>query len=745
MRLSPSGHGSPRPLPVRRSYAAIVTLAVILLLAQPGAGTPAQEDSQDPPPEQPTFRIEANFVRVDVYPTRDGKPIRDLKQEDFEILEDGRPQTIETFEHVEVRGFTPQEERREPQTVAEARAMAEDPRSRLFVLFLDTYHTQIAGSHAMRPALIDLLNRVVGPDDLFAVMTPDMSAADLALARRTTTVEAELSKHWYWGRRDRLADFDEQEQLYTHCFPDSSELGMGVGIDRSCRDPRDPRGETRAAQPADFYRGVAKEMIARRRERRVLDAFKDLTIHLGGIREERKAVIAISDGWALFRPNPHLARLGVCDPPPGTRPVGVGPDGRLTTDVDRARGRLGTRETCEEDRQTLAHLDNWQAFYDVFDYANRFNVSFYPIDSRGLPVFDTQIWEGVPPQVDAALLRNRIESLRTLAEATDGLAVVNSNDFAPGIRRIVDDLTSYYLIGYYSTNAKLDGKMRSIRVRVKRPGVDVRARRGYRAVTEEELARAREMTATAAVPLTAVQTAIAGLAAVRPDTRFVTHVSWIAAPLDEGASGAKSHVWVTGELDAAAVRDPGWASGAEVEILLTAEDGVRIVNETRTIQPPVRNLNIDLPDVPLGPGDYSLRVRVRPAGEGLPFMDTIRFTVPDEPASTGQPRLLRRGQFTGNQFVATADPRFRRTEWLRVEVPMHGEPDAVAAELLDRTGHPLQVPVAAKPSGTEDGALAWASAELSLAPLAPGDYAVKTTVTRGDKRDELITAFRIVR
>jgi hypothetical protein len=69
-------------------------------------------------------------------------------------------------------------------------------------------------------------------------------------------------------------------------------------------------------------------------------------------------------------------------------------------------------------------------------------------------------------------------SLRMLADATDGLAIVGSNDIAGGLKRVVADLTSYYLLGYYS-NAKLDGKFHSITVRVKRPGVQVRARRGY--------------------------------------------------------------------------------------------------------------------------------------------------------------------------------------------------------------------------------------------------------------------------
>ena len=74
-----------------------------------------------------------------------------------------------------------------------------------------------------------------------------------------------------------------------------------------------------------------------------------------------------------------------------------------------------------------------------------------------------------------------------MAAETDGLAVVNSNDIERGLTRIVADVGSYYLLGYYSSNDKLDGKFRAIKVRVKRPGVDVRARRGYLAATEDEI------------------------------------------------------------------------------------------------------------------------------------------------------------------------------------------------------------------------------------------------------------------
>ena len=89
--------------------------------------------------------------------------------------------------------------------------------------------------------------------------------------------------------------------------------------------------------------------------------------------------------------------------------------------------------------------------------------------------------------------------MANLASGTDGTALMNSNDLDSGLRRIADDLSTYYLLGYYSSNAKLDGKLpvRST-VRVKRAGVNVRARRSYRAPTEAEVTAARTQTAVAA-------------------------------------------------------------------------------------------------------------------------------------------------------------------------------------------------------------------------------------------------------
>src|SRR4029453_2359182 len=137
-----------------------------------------------------------------------------------------------------------------------------------------------------------------------------------------------------------------------------------------------------------------------------------------------------------------------------------------------------TKMECDADRQRLSAIDDEQFLNDVMNEANRSNATFYPIDPRGLNVFETDISAGVSLTRDAELRRTHANVMRTLADATDGLAVMDSNDLDAGLRRIADDLTSYYLLTYYSTNAKADGGYRALKVRVKRPGGDVRARRG---------------------------------------------------------------------------------------------------------------------------------------------------------------------------------------------------------------------------------------------------------------------------
>ena len=78
----------------------------------------------------------------------------------------------------------------------------------------------------------------------------------------------------------------------------------------------------------------------------------------------------------------------------------------------------------------------------------------------------------------------------TKLRETKTYTIVNRNDLAVGMKQIVRDTSAYYLLGYSSTQAPSDGKFHEIKVRVKRPGVQVRARKGYWALTAEETTRA---------------------------------------------------------------------------------------------------------------------------------------------------------------------------------------------------------------------------------------------------------------
>src|SRR6185295_4471055 len=97
--------------------AALAGLALTVGVLQTSDLTAIMQPAAPQTPPQPTFRTEANYVRVDVFPTRDGAPVADLTQSDFEVLEDRVTQKIEQFEHVVIRGNLPQDLRAEPNSV----------------------------------------------------------------------------------------------------------------------------------------------------------------------------------------------------------------------------------------------------------------------------------------------------------------------------------------------------------------------------------------------------------------------------------------------------------------------------------------------------------------------------------------------------------------------------------------------------------------------------------------------------
>lgn len=749
-----------RPASCRRSLVAagrvaLPGLACLLLAAGPRATEQAAPAQPAQEPTQPTFRLGANYVRVDAYPTRNGEPVPDLDLADFELLEDGVPQTVTQFERVSLQVTTDRASRRDPNTVAESREQAADPRRRVFVIFLDTGMTTLEGSHAARKPIVEMLDRLIGDDDLFAVMTPDMGASGITFARRTESLDRELARHWTWGQRDALVRRDPEDAALETCFPDPAPEKYCTG----------PRGE-RLVQPKDAYRGIAMQLIERRSEQRALEALDDLVATLGALREERKAVIVVSQGWRLLEPKSALVKLQECDLAPLPGLPGVGPTGRIVTDVGAAQSGRGdvTGTTCYARATQYAMADNAALFRQLGERANRFNVSFYPIDTRGLAAFDRSIGarddrirndpgerqdtgrgERGPLGRDGDRLANRVSSLRTLAEMTDGLAIVNTNDLAAGSRRIVNDLSTYYLLGYQSTNTRLDGRWRAITVRVRTPGIQVRARKGYRGLTEAELAQQRRgevppgagATAgpgpAALTGAAAVARLIEPLAGLERALPWRSRVAWTSA-----TPAARTRFWIASELDEATLRQPEWAGGGSGTATLVLADGRRLGEAPLTLAPGARAIEATLEaDVPAAT-EVMVRLRLSPAGGGLPLGDTLRVTPSGAPAAA---RLFRRGPSTGRQFVAAGQPRFRRTEHARVVVPLDTASSAIEASLVDRTGAPLRVPVTARVE-TIDGAPC-AVGDVSLAPLSPGDYVLRLVIGQGADAATSATAIRI--
>jgi VWFA-related protein len=689
----------------------------LALLAVSLAAVAATVTAQAPQDRgQPTFRSGANYVRVDMYASRDGRSIDDLKATDVEVLEDGVPQKVEDFEHVVIRSATTPAARVEVDGLRGSREAASDPRARVFVIFLDTYHTQLEGSARMRKPLAAFLNRVLGPDDLVALMTPEMAGSDIALGRKTDVIEKIVSEEW-WGRRARIAGQDPKELLYERCLP-----------------PENPRPQGQLFMtPVVRGNPLLNEVINRRREKLTLDALDDLMTHLAGLRDERKAVVLVTEGWLLYQPNPKLAdevrkRMGGPATPAAFEPPVKPPSdrGSFTSSLERE---------CEADFSALAATDSDLHFRAITDDANRGNVTFYPVYARGLTSFDAPIGPDYPPPIaeDMANLRTRHNNLRTLAVETDGDAIIDTNYIEKGLKRIADDLSSYYLFGYYSTNAKLDGRYRTITVRVRQPGVRVRARRGYRARTAEQVAAAATVAAKVDPASAAVTNALNSVVGVNARSTFrVRPTVWMHT---QGATTGGA-VWVVGELDFRTLRETAWAAGTSAEVLLLSGNGDQLGSSTVEVPAGQGAFSVRVPTAsPLAAGDYAVRVRLR--GRDASASDTARVTVPGKPSAVGEAVMWRRGGSTGLQFVRTADPRFQRSDRLRLELAT--DTNGATARLLDRLGKALQVPVQVSERADAEG-VRWIVADVTLAPLAPGDYAIE--VTAGSESQ--VTGFRII-
>jgi hypothetical protein len=401
------------------------------------------------------------------------------------------------------------------------------------------------------------------------------------------------------------------------------------------------------------------------------------------------------------------------------RPVTVDPRTGRPTAGDPT-GLQVDYATCENDRLALSDITHEERFVRIMQAANRANTSFYPIDPRGFTSM-------------TGMLDRRATSLRTMADATDGLAVVNSIDLEAGLQRIARDLSSYYLLGYYSP-AKGDGRFHRITVRVKRAGVDVRARSGYLALKVSDAARptSAALSGVDAAEVQIVTEALGTLGAFTRDRSLRVQAAAGWTPAGDAA------FWVVAEAATIAGGD-NWSNGGTAEVKIVDATGQTVATQEAALTSgvgPISARVVVKPSALIRPGDYQVQVRARSAGV-LPSSDAVRVTLGVPPAGRGA-LFSRRGITTGNREVSTADLRFRRNERLIIFVPTVSA-DAVSARVLDRAGKALAIPITAAMREDADGSR-WRTAEVALAPLATGDYLLELSAAS----DRTLTAFRVV-
>lgn len=659
---------------------------------------PAQPQAQEPQPtpapapaNQPTFRAGINFVRVDVIVSdKKGAPIADLTAKDFEVVEDGKPQTIEQFRLIRVDGNAPPGDLppRQIRTKFDEETEAARDDVRVFVIFFDDYHTRVGSAMSVKAPLTRFVQTQLGPNDLIALMYPLSPLDSVTLSRNHASIVSAIQK--FEGRKFRYDPRNEFEQRYAQ-YP--------------------------------------TEVVEQIRNQVVMTALRGLATRLGSLREGRKAIIFVSEGFTAMLP-PQMRD------PVATLP-GVG--NRRARDPFAGQG-----DPREETAQFFAETDLQSQMRDVYDAANRNNAAFYALDPRGLAVGEFHIDENVAFERDQRSLQSTQDTLRVLASETDGRAIVNRNDLAKGLEQVVRDSSAYYLIGYNSSGAPSDGKFHEIKVRVKRSGIDVRARKGYWAPTVEDTARATAGPKPEAPK--AVQQALASM--VRPAASGGYVRTWIGTSRAENGKTRVTFVWEPlaarpGERRDQAGRVSVIAAGStgdlvfrgrvpELALASAATSAPAGTGGTGTTRMPSaspatgpQRLVFDAP-----PGKLELRLSVESAsGGGVLDTEVQDVTVPDLSGASAisTPRIHRARTARDFQMVSRdpdavpmASRDFSRTDRLLIRFDVYATGVTPTATLLNRNGQKMaDVPVAAATVGGTH------QIDFGLGSIPPGEYLIE--------------------
>jgi VWFA-related protein len=352
-------------------------------------------------PQQPTFRVRVDAVEIDASVTDAmGSPMTTLTADDFEILEDRKPQVITSFTLVNI----PVERVEQPlfggQPIEPDVISNQNGEGRLYVFVLD----EVSPEQALRTRrfLRRFIEQYFGANDIAAV----------SFLGRANAMNAQ-------GLTSNARLLLESVDKFTGGFPrESTSIDPATG---------GVTGRNQLAEP------VNEAMLL---QRNAMSSLRSIAEAVAAIKGRRKMLLLVSDNLPV-----NMQRV-----------------------IDYSGGTLSLPE---ED----AHK--------AITAATRSNVTIYTVDPRGLTVDGgSGETDTAPETVVGAGIDHRM-NMAALARVTGGFALTNTNSFDQAFSRIVRENSSYYVLGYSSTNDRRDGRYRRLEVRVKRPGLQVRARGGY--------------------------------------------------------------------------------------------------------------------------------------------------------------------------------------------------------------------------------------------------------------------------
>lgn len=384
---------------------------------------------QQPPvlPEQrPTFRVAVDLVTLDVIP-RDGRGqfLSNLVKDDFEVLEDGVKQEVAsvTLVHggrvLDVHVLAPPAQ----EGIILPTRSATQPAGRIFIIVVDDLHLNVHDTPHVRALLKKIATTLIHEGDMFTMISTGPSSVEEQMTYDRNRIQIAIGK----------------------------VKGSGLELQDMFQAPEGQLG------PPEV----------RRRAHVAFSTVYELLQGLGSVKDRRKALILITNGYD-FDPFP-LGRQG--------KDQVFG--GRFGTPYDEERGELLLARPLGQEPYKFGDADLAMELRGLTDAANRSNVSVYSIDPRGLAGVVS-----AERQVDQTEWKNHLQktqsSLRELAEATGGVAVVNDNDFTSALKRIDAETSDYYILGYYSSNPDPTKRTRQIEVHVKRDEVKVWSRSSYK-------------------------------------------------------------------------------------------------------------------------------------------------------------------------------------------------------------------------------------------------------------------------